>query len=111
MFDGSSRCRVARRSGGKDRNCCERSWRERWKRPRKMRVDLLRVNKIEAVQVGQDVCRLLEYTMKLTEGNGSSVNESNLVSMRLRLEEPYRGPAAEAAGWSIEWRSTGVSTA
>ena len=35
-----------------------------------MRVDLLRVNKIEAVQVGQDVCRLLEYTMKLTEGNG-----------------------------------------
>ena len=60
-----------------------------------MRVDLLRVNKIEAVQVGQDVCRLLEYTMKLTEGNSNSVNESNLVSMWLRLEEPYRGPAAE----------------
>ena len=111
MFDGGSRCRVARRSGGKDRNCCERSWRERWKRPRKMRVDLLRVNKIEAVQVGQDVCRLLEYTMKLTEGNSSSVNESNSVIMRLHLEEPYRGPAAEAADWSIEWRSTGVGTA
>ena len=61
-------------------------------------VDLLRVNKIEAVQVGQDVCRLLEYTMKLTEGNSSSVNEANLVSMWLHLEEPYGGPAAETAG-------------
>ena len=59
-----------------------------------MRVDLLRVNKIEAVQVGQDVCRLLEYTMKLTEGNGSSVNEANLVSMWLHLEEPYGGPGS-----------------
>ena len=45
------------------------------------------------------------------DGNSSSVNESNLVSMWLHLEEPYRGPAAEAAGWSIEWRSTGVGTA
>ena len=51
-----------------------------------MRVDLLCVNKIEAVQVGQDVCRLLEYTMKLTEGNGSSVKEANLVSMWLHLD-------------------------
>ena len=49
--------------------------------------------------------------MKLTEGNSSSVNESNSVIMRLHLEEPYRGPAAEAADWSIEWRSTGVGTA
>ena len=99
------------RSGGKDRNCCEGSWRERWKRARKVRVDLLRVNKIEAVQVGQDVCRLLEYTMKLTEGNSNSVKESNLVSMWLHLEEPYRGPAAEKAGWSIEWRSAGAGAA
>ena len=79
---------------GKDRNCCEGSWRERWKRARKVRFDLLRVNKIKAVQVGQDVCRLLEYTMKLTEGNGSSVNEANLVSMWLHLEEPYGGPGS-----------------
>ena len=63
-----------------------------------MGVDLPCVNKIKAVQVGQDVCRLLEYTMKLTEGNGSSVNEANLVSMWLHLEEPYGGPAAETAG-------------
>ena len=91
MFDGGSRSRVARRSGGKDGNCCDGSWRKMWKRSMKMRVDLLCVNKVEAVQVGQDVCRLLEYAMKLTEGNSSSMNEANLVSMRLHREEPRRG--------------------
>ena len=81
MFDGGSRCRVARRSGGKDGDCCEGSWRERWKMSMEMRIDLLCVNKIEAVQVGQDVCRLLEQALKLTEGYGSSMNESNLIRM------------------------------
>ena len=76
-----------------------------------MGVDLLCVNKIKAVQVGQDVCRLLEYTMKLTESNSGSMDESSLVGVGLHPEEPRRGPAAEAAGWSIEWRSTGIGTA
>ena len=76
-----------------------------------MRVDLLRVNKIEAVQVGQDVCRLLEYTMKLIEGNRSSMDESSLVGMRLHLEEQRRGQTAEVVCWSSGWRSAGVSTA
>ena len=60
MFDGSSRSRVARGSGGGNGDGCEGSWRERRKRSMKMRVDLLCVDEIETVQVGQDVCCLLE---------------------------------------------------
>ena len=110
MFDGGSRSRVAGGSGGRDGNCCEGSRREGWKRSVKMGVDLLCVNKIKAVQVGQDVCRLLE-SMKLIEGNSSSMDESSLVGVRLHREEQRRGPAAEVAGWSSEWRSTGIGTA
>ena len=38
----------------------EGSWRESRKRSMKLRVDLLCVDEIETVQVGQDVCCLLE---------------------------------------------------
>ena len=77
MLDGGSRSRITGGSGGRDRNCCEGSRREGRKRSVKMGVDLPCVNKIKAVQVGQDVCRLLEYTMKLIEGNRSSMDESS----------------------------------
>ena len=49
--------------------------------------------------------------MKLIEGNSGSMDESSLAGVRLHLEEPRRGPAAEAVGWSIEWRGTGIGTA
>ena len=49
--------------------------------------------------------------MKLIEGNRSLMDESNLVGMRLHLEEQRRGRAAEVVCWSSGWRSAGISTA
>ena len=60
MLDRSSRSRVTGRSGGGDRDGCERSWREIRKRSMKLRVDLLCMDEIETMQVGEDVCCLLE---------------------------------------------------
>ena len=91
MLDWGSGSRITRGSGGRDRNCCDGSWREGWKRPVELGVDLPCVNKVKAVKVGQDVGRLLKYAMKLSEGNRSSMEESSLVGMRLHLEVQRRG--------------------
>ena len=88
MLDGGSGSRI---TGGRDRNCSERSWREGGKRPVELGVDLPCVNKVKAVKVGQDVGRLLKYAMKLSEGNRSSMEESSLVGARLHLEVQRRG--------------------
>ena len=64
-----------------------------------MRVHWLGVDQVEAVEIGQDVRRLLEEAMKLIESNRSSMEESSLIGMRLHLEVQCRGQAAEVAGW------------
>ena len=50
---GAVGSRITRGGGGRDRNCCDGSWREK-------AVDLPCVNKVKAVQVGQDVGCLLK---------------------------------------------------